>query len=85
MPAALSTPSSPHTAYSLTQIDTLHEHAHRVVLYGHLLWTSLQDYEPEKDVFMEAVIELVDAMMTEAQAVETVLEQGDRVAAKGGA
>ena len=75
--------SAPACVLTLEQVDDLHDHAHRILLYGNLVANGLDSYAAE-DQTLEALHELVVEMIMHAQAAETVLEQGDRVDEKGG-
>lgn len=80
MTLTLSPDAKPYATLTLTDVDTLHRHAHRVVLYGTLMANVLEgQYESGHADFTEELLELVGEMIADAEAVKTVLKQCDRV------
>jgi hypothetical protein len=79
-------PAIDHSRYcvlSLEQVDDLEDHAHRLELYGALVWNDLDSYAVQ-DFHLEGLHALVGLMLEHVQGIEQLLEQGEH-AAKGGA
>ncbi len=72
---------TPHCQLSLRQVDTLIAHAHRIVLYGNLLAGGIEeDFEPAKNLYAEALLELVGDVLADAAAIKVIVSQSHDVA-----
>ena len=84
---ALPVDNSQHCLLTLEHVDALNRHAHRIVLYGHLIANVLEsDWErPEKNTLLEGVAEVVETMIADAEAIEALMVRGTQAVPKGGA